>query len=296
MYRHIDEFGIIPLIGFTFLIAIFIGFSKAMFDSFTNAVYYYIFIGIGLSVTLSTTKHTTFLRKCFPNSTFQKVRILENTFLILPFSIFLCYKQLYIEAISMHGIALVIAFFNNLGIKSIIIPTPFGKKPFEFTIGFRNTFWLFILAYGITCIAISVKNYNLGIFSMITVFLTCMSYYTKPEPIYYVWIHSVTPKEFLHTKIKTAIIYSSSIVLPITLALSLAFTIEMLQFTLLFMLIGLSFIALAILGKYHKYPSNIPVFQTLAMLVSFVFPPLLLLIIPLFYKKSIKNLNSILTC
>lgn len=296
VYRHIDEFGIIPLIGFAVIIAVFIACSNALFDNLANAAYYYIFLGVGLSLKLSSSKHTRFLKKCFPSKTFQKVRILENMLFVLPFSIFLCYKHLFIEACSLLSIALATSFFNKLEIKSFVILTPFGKKPFEFTIGFRNSFWLLLLAYGLTYIAIHVENYNLGVFSLIVVFLTCMSYYMKPEPLYYVWVHAETPREFLHTKIKTAIIYSSYIVLPVIVALSVAFPIDMLQITLLFTCIGYSFITLTILGKYHNYPTNIPLFQTLAMLVSLLFPPLLLIIIPIFYRKSIKNLNAILTC
>ncbi|WP_298427238.1 ABC transporter permease [uncultured Kordia sp.] len=296
IYRHIDEFGVIPFIGFAILIVIFIGISKTIFSNLPSANYFYILIGLSLSVKLGTVQRTVFLKKCFPKQTFWKVRMLENTFFILPFSIFLIYKQLYLEAIAIHVLAIGTSFLNNIGIQSKTIPTPFGKKPFEFIIGFRNSFWVFILAYALTYISIAVGNYNLGVFGLIVVFVTCMSHYSKPEPLYYIWIHSLTPKAFLYDKIKTAIIFTGLLVLPIIIALSIYFPLLELQFTLLFTVIGFCFIMLTILGKYHNYPSNIPLFQTFAMLVSLVFPPLLFLFIPIFYKKSIKNLNSILTC
>ena len=296
MYRHIDEFGTIPIIGFVLLIAGFIGISETIFNKLPNAGYYYILIGLGLSLKLGAIKRTTFLKQCFPKHTFWKVRIFENTLFILPFSTFLIYKQLYIEAIVIHTLVLLTSFINNIEIYSFTIPTPFGKKPFEFVIGFRKSFWVFIVSYIVTAIAIWVNNYNLGIFSLLLAFVICMSYYSKPEPLYYVWIHSMTPKVFLYDKIKTAITFSSILVLPIIIALSVCFPFIELQFTLLFTFLGFCFIILTILGKYHNYPSQIPIFQTLAMLASLLFPPLLFVFIPIFYKKSIKNLNSILTC
>lgn len=296
IYRHIDEFGVIPLIGFAILLVFFSWISEAIFKNISHASYYYIGIGLLVSLKLGNAKRTVFLQKCFPPKIFWKIRMLENTLFVLPFSSFLCYKQAFAEMIIIHIGAIILSFFNNLGIRSVTIPTPFGKKPFEFVIGFRNTFWLFPFLYLLTYIAISVNNYNLGIFSLIVVFMSCLSFYSKQEPLYYIWIHNMTPKEFLNHKIKTAVLFSSVLILPIVIGLSLFFSLEKLQITLLFLLLGYSFIIVTILGKYSNYPSKVPIFQTLAMLASLLFPPILVLIIPYFYKQSIKKLNSILAC
>ncbi|MBK7030860.1 MAG: hypothetical protein IPH45_17355 [Bacteroidales bacterium] len=45
------------------------------------------------------------------------------------------------------------------------IPTPFSKHPFEFAVGFRKTFLAWLFAYFLTIMAISVGNFNLGVFS-----------------------------------------------------------------------------------------------------------------------------------
>ncbi|EDP97887.1 hypothetical protein KAOT1_11757 [Kordia algicida OT-1] len=296
MYRHIDEFGVIPILGFLLIIGLFIGLSETLFDKLSYASYIYSGIGLFLSLKLGYKKRTTFLKKCFPLETFWKVRMIENSLFILPFSSFLCYQQAFWEAISIHILAIIFSFWNDLSVRSITIPTPFGKRPFEFIIGFRNTFWLLPLLYGLTCISVSVKNYNLGIFSLIILFICCMSFYAKPEPLYYIWIHSKSPKEFLADKIKTALLYSSFLVLPIAIGLSAFFSFEELQITLLFIILGYALIVLTILGKYSNYPSQVPIMQMLAALVCLIFPPLLIIILPLFYKRAIKNLNSFLTC
>lgn len=296
MYRHIDEFGVIPILGIALLIGFFIWISEALFDRISHASYVYIGIGLFLSLQLGSKKRTTFLKKCFSSETFWKVRMLENSLFVLPFSSFLCYKQAFLEAISIHVLAIVLSFWNNLGVRSFTIPTPFGKRPFEFIIGFRNTFWLLPLLYGLTFISISVENFNLGIFSLIVLFVCCMSFYTKSEPLFYIWMHSKSPKEFLAEKIKTALLYSSFLTLPIAITLSIFFSLEELQITLLFTVLGYSFVILTILGKYSNYPSKVPIMQVLAAIVSLIFPPLLVIILPLFYKRAIKNLNSFLTC
>jgi hypothetical protein len=296
IYRHIDEFGVIPIFGFAVLIAFFIWISNALFEKTWYASYVYISIGLGLSLKLGSVKRNVFLKKCFPSETYWKLRMLENLLFILPFNLFLVYKHCYLEAFLIVIITVGISFINNLEIKSVTIPTPFGKKPFEFVIGFRTTFWLFILFYIITFISVVVGNYNLGIFGLIAVFGICMSYYSKNEPLYYVWIYVMTPKAFLHDKIKTALLFSSILAVPIVVALSSCFPLEKLQITLLFMCLGYCFIILTILGKYHNYPSQVPILQAMAILVSLMFPPLLVIIIPYFYKRAIQNLNSILAC
>jgi len=296
IYRHIDEFGVIPFIGFAILIAFFCWISEALFKNIAQASYIYISIGLLLSIKLGSVKRNTFLKKCFPPETYWKVRLLENTLFALPFSGFLCYKQAFIEIIIFHVGAIATSFFNTIGIRSYTIPTPFGKKPHEFVIGFRTTFWIFPLVYTLACIAISVGNYNLGLFSLIILFGCCMSYYSKQEPLYYIWIHSMSSKEFLTQKIKTAILFSSILVVPIAIGLAVFFPLENLQITLLFLLLGFCFIIVTILGKYSNYPSQVPILQVFAMLLSLFFPPLLCVIIPFLYKRATKNLNSILTC
>ncbi|MGH1384409.1 ABC transporter permease [Kordia sp.] len=296
IYRHIDEFGLIPLVGFAIIFALFIWVSKSIFQHLSNASYYYLGISVLLSLSLGNIKRTTFLKQCFSSKNFWKARMLENTLFSLPFSIFLCYQHAFIEALIVHIVVIATSFLNNLGIRSITIPTPFGRHPFEFAIGFRTTFWIFPLLYTLTFIAIDVDNYNLGIFSLIAVFVCCMSYYSKPEPLYYIWIHNMSAKDFLIVKIKTALLFSSVLILPIAIGMSFFFPFKNIQITGIFILLGYCFIIVTILGKYSNYPSRVPIFQALAMIISLMFPPFLIIIIPFFYQRAIKNLNPILTC
>lgn len=295
IYRHIDEFGIIPIVGFAIIIALFIVVSQRIFQNLSNASYFYVGIGVAFSVTFLSTKRITFLKMTFPNRSFHYIRILENTLLALPFSSFLIYKQAYIEALLLHVLVIVTAFFKNFEVKNRTIPTPFGKKPFEFSIGFRKTFWVFPILYTFACIGLYVANYNLIVFSLIAAFVCCMSYYSKPEPLFYVWIYKKTTKAFLLDKIKTAFLFSTFLLFPIVILLFI-FSVKKIDTTLIFLAIGYGFMVLAVLGKYANYPSSVPIFQAFTLVFSFMFPPLLILFIPLAYHRATKNLNSILSC
>ena len=295
IYRHIDDFGVIPLFGFAIIIALFIVISQRIFDYVSFPSYTYLAIGLALTFTLGKKERVSFLTIIFSKKTTQKIRILENTIIVLPFSIFLVYKNAFLEAVLLHSLAICTSFITGFNTRNMVIPTPFGKRPFEFTIGFRNTYWLFPLLYAFAGIGLHVANYNLIIFSLIATMVCFLSYYSKPEPAFYVWIHQKSPKDFLREKIKTALAYSSYLLIP-TVVLLVFFSVEKIHITLSFLMTGYGFIVLTILGKYATYPSQVPVLQAFALLVGFMFPPLLIVLIPIFYVRACKNLKSFVSC
>jgi len=141
-----------------------------------------------------------------------------------------------------------------------VLPTPFKKLPFEPIVGFRKTFLVLLGILFLIIKAIQVGNYNLGIVSYGATFLTMMSYYSKPEPKFFVWIFDRTSKIFLRSKLFQCLFAAASI----------------------------------IFAKYSAYPSEMSILEGLLYAVGLSFPPLLLIIIPIFYKKSLRNLNPIL--
>ena len=201
-------------------------------------------------------------------------------------------QNFFFEAIILVLCSIAIALFFFRTSLNFSMPTPFSKNPFEFTTGFRRTLLIFPLAYALTVIAINVDNLNLGIFSILLIFLTVLSFYSKPEEEYYVWVHADTPKSFLKKKIMIATKNSILLTIPISLGLLTFYPAEY-DLILLFLLIGILFLWAMILAKYSTFPSeiNLPVI-IIAFAISF--PPLILLIIPYFYTKSIQNLRLIL--
>lgn len=152
---------------------------------------------------------------------------------------------------------------------------------------------LFVLAYFVVFKAIQVNNYNLGIVTLGLVFLLMMSFYLKPEAKYFVWIYANKSTTFLKKKIVVAFISASILITPLLIALIIAFESNVIISVGVFLL-GFVFLYSVILAKYSAYPNEIGVPQGILYTLSLWFPPLLLFVLPLFYKRSKQKLESIL--
>ena len=280
------------LLAFLILFA-FVGLSMLLFQETTFAPYIYVFISLYFTSKLSEIKRNDFLKICFENKRYRKLRIFENLIIALRFVIFLIYKQQFYPIFSLVTVTVLIAFFNFKTTYQIVIPTPFYKKPFEFTVGFRNTFFMFFIGYGLAIITVIVDNFNLGIFSLILIFLTIYTYYFKPENEYFVWSYSFTPAKFLLEKIRIAFLFSFYLCSPVLILLSI-FYFENLVFLLLFTLAGFLYLTMLILAKYSAYPDEMDLTQAIIITVSLTFPPMLIAVIPFFAEKSIHKLKVFL--
>lgn len=293
MNRKIIEFGM-PLILAYFLIPIaFFLLSKYLFSKTEFAGYLFVFLAIGIISKTSEPKRNDFLKSILSQRNYLTLRSVENFILSIPFLAFFVYKEQFNYALVLVILSVFMALFSFSVSSSFTIPTPFGKKPFEFTSGFRKTFFIFPIAYFLTFMSISVNNFNLGIFSMILVTLVCISYYLKPESEYFIWNFNLLPKDFLVKKIKTALTYFTLICLPTLVGLSVFFFDDILLLIGFFLLCHI-YLATFILAKYSAYPHEMNLPQGILIAVSLMFPPILIGIIPFFYSQSVKNLNPIL--
>ena len=288
---------------------IFVVISVAIFRVIgEKAPYWYILCSLYFTLPLSETKRNDFLKTCFSQRDYRKARLLENLMVSLPFVIFLAVKCILLlcgsdgKIASLRcGMALLLltalssflSLFNFKSTGNITIPTPFYKKPFEFIIGFRYSFLLYIIPYILVIIAVKVDNFNLGLFSLMTIFVVAMHYYMFHENNYFVWVHSFTPAGFLIEKIKTALLHSSCLCLPAFVLLALSY-FKFIGILLLAMLLGYLYMTAIILTKYSTYPNVIALEKWILLAVGLLLPPLLLLIIPLFMKQSISRIKGYL--
>lgn len=291
--RKIKEAGINPLLGYLLGLIVFVLLSVYIFHKTEFAKYLVILACFSFQFKLSENSRTDFLLSTFGDKSKNKIRVLENLIVCIPFVSILVYKKLFFEAFILFLCSIILALFSFHFNLNFTIPTPFSKRPFEFTTGFRKTFFIFPIAYALTIIAINVGNLNLGIFSMLLIFLTTLSYYSKPEKEYYVWVHAYTPRSFLKKKIIVATTFVTLLFVPILISLLIFFPIEF-EMILLFFIIGLLFLWTIILAKYSAYPGEMNLLEGIVIAFSLYFPPLLLVIIPFFYTKSISNLKLIL--
>jgi hypothetical protein len=291
--RKIKEAGLNPLLGYVLGLTAFVLLSEYIFHKTEYAKYLVVLSCLSLQFKLSKKNRTDFLLSTFGDKTKMKIRVLENFILCIPFVSILLYKDFLFEASILVACSIILALFTFHSNFNQTIPTPFSKRPFEFSTGFRKTFFLLPVAYALTVIAINVDNLNLGIFAFLLVFLTSLSYYHKPEQEYYVWIFAETPKRFLKNKVFNAIRNASILVAPIIISLLIFYPNEF-ELILLFFIIGLLFLCTIILAKYSAYPGEMNIPEGILIALSLYFPPLLLAIIPFFYSKSINKLKYLL--
>ena len=313
MRKLSEDFPLI--VGYLFALLIFfafVGASMALFYRTTFAPYLYVLISLYLTSNLSETRRNDFLEICFGNERYLKLRILENMIIALPFVIFLIYKQQFYPTIFLVAVTVFLALSKFKISYNITIPTPFYKKPFEFTVGFRNTFFMFFIAYAFSIIAVTVDNFYLGIFALMLIFLTVSGYYIKPENEYFVWSYSLTPAKFLIEKIKTAFLFTFYLSFPVLLLLgifnfenhdamleitylgSYAYYFENIAALLLVTFIGYLLLATVIFAKYSAYPHEIGLLEAMMTIFCIMFPPMLIVVIPFFAGKSINKLKFFL--
>lgn len=291
--RWFQESGVNPIIGIIFFVMAFILGSVYLFYKTEFAKWVYVLIGISTMINLGEKKRTNRLDSIFSAREYWQLRLLENGLVAFPFIVYLIYQQYYLLALSLlfaGGLLATFKFRKNTQFK---ILTPFKKFPFEFIIGFRKYYALIIIAYFITIKSIQVGNYNLGLFALALIFLTGMSFNLKPEHKYFVWIYAEDSKKFLKNKVATSIICSTILIVPPLIVLSLMFT-EYIWPTLAVCGLGYLFLCLVILAKYSAFPKEMNLPQGILLALTIWFPPMLIIVMPLFYKKSIQNLNTLL--
>ena len=288
--RKFTDFGVKPSLGFLLIFVGFIAFSEYLFRQIQFAPYLFVLISLSITSTFSAQKRNDFLQLCFHKNDYQMVRLIENSLVTFPFLAFLVYKQFFLIAFILFAVSLFLAWSNVRMTTNFTIPTPFYKKPFEFTVGFRKSILLIFGTILIACISIYVHNFNLGVFACALLYIIILSFYAQPENEIYIWNYNVKPSQFLLSKIKIALLFSSLLTIPLVLVLTIFYPEKYLIFIAL-LVIGLLLIVTVLLAKYAAYPSEMSLSEGIVMALGVSFPPLLLIFIPYFYLKAKRKLQ-----
>ena len=179
--RQLTEWGIEPILGYALGLFIFFVLSFELFKKTQYADVIYIGIALSLLIKSNEEARNNFLKLTYPTIDYLKLRIIENWIISSPFVIFLIYNNNYLFASSLLISSSLLILLVLKSKSNYYIPTPFFKYPFEFTIGFRTNFILFLFAYFLTIMSLVVSNFNLGIFSLIITLMGCVSYFTNSE-------------------------------------------------------------------------------------------------------------------
>ncbi|MCB9080193.1 MAG: ABC transporter permease [Lewinellaceae bacterium] len=292
--RRFSAFGISPLPGY-----LLVGFAWAMgsiylFQQTQYAPIIYAFLALGVISRSSEHQRNEFLAGCFPAVQYRLIRLLENGILALPFAGFLAYQGYWLWSAGLIAIAELFALIRFPSSPTYVLPTPFQRYPFEFIVGFRSTYLAYFLVGLLTYQAIRVGNFNLGIFAQVLTFLLGMTYYFRPEPPYFVWIFAANPRQFLWRKVGTAVYCASWFSLPVGFILGIAFP-ENIAILGVAQLVGYLLLLTIIFAKYAAFPAEINLPQAFLLGLGLWFPPVLLVIIPYFYRQALQRLQTLLT-
>jgi hypothetical protein len=282
-----------PAIGIAVGILVFIWISWLIFKKVFYPAWFYSFLSLLLTSTLAEKSRNEFLKNTFFRKPYFLLRIIENILCATPFSIYLLFMGHWIIAIILIVLSACLSFLSGITHPSLVIPSPFSKRPFEFTTGFRKTYMLVIALISISFISIFYHNANLGIVCLMGVFLLCITYYTGREPMFYVWIHAQSSREFLKEKIKTGLLYSFLLSLCISMPL-IAFNPDKAGLIALITGVGLLDIFLMAVAVYANFPAPLNLIQNIKIGSAILFPPLLLYVIPDLYFQSVRRLNALL--
>jgi hypothetical protein len=291
--RKFTEFGVHPALGYLLVVAGFGLFIAYVFSRTVYAPYVVVLAAASVLLGRMDKNRSEFLTMLYGDQQSRRVQLLENLLLALPFAAVLVGSQSLVEAATVLLGGVLLAYFPFANPATRALPTPFAKIPFEFPVGFRKTFLAFPALYTLVGIAIAADNPYLGGFAVLLVYVVCLTYYALPEPVYWVWMHSLSPGAFLQRKLKTASVYATLLAMPPLLLLGAIYP-QQAGALLLFALAGLAFLWTIILAKYAVYPGEMNVAQSVLIALSISFPPLLLALIPFFYVKSTHNLKHIL--
>jgi hypothetical protein len=291
--RRCKDSGIEPILAYLIVSTAFVCISIYIFKQTIYAPYIYSAFAISLIAKLSESKRVEFLDICFGDKKMQKLRLFENLICAIPFVLFLFFTKHFLIGVILIVTSVALAFTNFRTKFQVTIWTPFYKNPFEFVVGFRNTYYLHISFYILTVIAIYVDNFNLGLVSLLLVFATTLSYYLQPENEYYVWTYQPSSIQFLWHKIKIGIVQALILAVPILIGLA-CFYPNRITYILLVVLTGSAFVSAIITFKYSAYPNAMNIVQALILALCLWFPPVLILLIPYMFNKAVYRLRYLL--
>ncbi|CAG5079200.1 hypothetical protein [Parvicella tangerina] len=292
LIRFFEKRGFSLGLAVALILVLFVGGTYFLHQKTPYAAW--IIFGIVVTVLFPLSSRTRYdhLQLIFKSTEVFKVRLLENLLISIPFLICMGSLNWVVAVITFVPIT-VLAFKIRHRILPFSLPTPFQKIPVHFPSGFRKYFFLHLFTIPLAVFAISIENYNLGLFAIILNWLFVFGYFGKVEPLEYVWIHSKTPKQFLMTKIKEGILGSSFIIVPIALVF-IAVDFSVWYFPVVIYLLGLINLINLILASYISFPDEMSLPNGILIAITFMLPPLALIGLGYFYTKASQNLKLIL--
>ena len=293
MNRKLLDFGIPPALAYPLIFIFFFALVYYLDNRFEYAPWILFIAGV-YALTISSDKpRNEFLKNIFFQTRFRYIRFVENLFLVFPFCLALVLFGHFLHSTALLIIAVASVFIQIDQLVKRTIPTPFGRLPFELPVGFRKSWFILVAIYLVFLKSWQVENFNLGLFTLFICLLTCSTYFSSPERLFFVWMYNRPPGQFLFEKGKIATQGALILTLPIFLSLIIIYPSRW-WITCGVMVSGILFTWSMIVAKYTSFPMDVKLIYAIALAISLWFPPLLLLLVPHLYIEAKKNLQYIL--
>ena len=284
-----------PVIIFIVLTVAFYYFSVLIFKKliFNYALLLYFAFALWALIKNQKLSKINFLKINLIGKDYLQINLIENILICIPFVTYLFYSLNLKYGFLLFIVSILFSFFPKNQKLNFVIPTPFKNYPFEFIIGFRKNFYIFIVIIIVFIQSIIVENENLGLISLLTLLYTSSFFYLQPEEKYYVWVYSLSPNKFIAQKIKIALINSFIISFPLILSLIIAYPSEILLI-LGVVVVGMLVIITSLITKYSNYPTELNIQQLFLIAISMIIPFLIPIVFLYAFPKARKELKKIL--
>ena len=289
LHRYFRHLGIAPVPAYLLLGIMWLGGSLLFFERQPTAHWVYPLLFLLPLLSIQGSGHWEFFRQAMDRATFQRTRLLTSGLVGLPVAGMLLFQGHPLPALGYLGAALLIGGLPTIRISATTLPTPFGGHPFEFATGFRKTWPAYLVAYFLLFMTFRVDNGNLALAGTALLWLTYLAYYGLAEPQFYQWVFAGTAAQFLNQKMKTALLHAWTPLLPFLLW-------SLWQSNYFIWVLGISglgsgLLLAQLLAKYKSYPGPITLGAALLLFASLLFPPLLLILLPMWRSAAIRQLN-----
>lgn len=291
--RHLRAWGLAPWLVYTLVPIVFVVGSLLLLERSEYAAYAIAAGGLSPLQFLGKEERNRFLGIQFSSADYRTIRLVENGLITLPFVILFLATGFWALALVQALVGGAMAFLNGRSRSSFALPTPFSRYPFEFATGVRQWWPLLLIAVFLLLMGLRADNFELSAFSWFVTVFTAMSFYQRPEPGFYVWVHTMTGKHFLLRKLLIGCGQLCLLGLPFVLCL-LYFFPEQWSLVLLGQLMAFLYLSMMITVKYTAYPEEISLPQGFVIGAGIMLPPLLLFIVPYYFLMASRRVGLVL--
>ena len=282
-----------PVVAIVMAVSFFVGASWLVMEQMDGGEWIMASLAAVLAFSLNTASKQELLLSIFNHRKYYQIRWIENMVGLLPFLLVLLSYQAYWFGLMLVPLATLMIFLPARSKVSLVIPTPFGRIPFEPIVGFRRWFIAIGLIYFVFVMGIRSENFNLAVVALPLLALLTMAFYYEPEEEQIVWNYRLGYKSFIRRKLVNSLV-TYFLLSSAAVILLLVFHLDSLLVVLVVWFVGMVYLQLLILTKYTVYPNEIGISQAIYLAIALWLPVSLFYFFPAFNKQARTQLKGLL--